>query len=187
MFATATEVAAAMKRTFTTEETQWVEQRIEAATEYMRSNMGGVHIAPVATTTESVYPVSGEVALSQPYIRSIDAVTFQGAAIAYSRYQDTIRVANYRATELEVTYTHGLDKVPADLRDICIALVAGQIDNMENDLGISVGGLSSIALDDFKVAFADGGDKTGLYLSEHHIAYLQRKYGRSMWVLETRK
>lgn len=187
MFATAAEVASAMKRTFNPEETLWVEERIEAATEYMRSNMGGVHIAPTTTSTEAVFPVSGQVELSQPYVRSIDAVTYQGAPIAYTRYQDTIRVTDYRATELEITYTHGLDKVPADLRDICIALVAGQVENMENDLGISVGGLSSIALDDFKVGFADGGDKTGLYLSEHHIAYLQRKYGRTMWVMETRK
>lgn len=187
MYATATELASALRRTFTPEEISWVEDRIEEATEFMREYMGGVHIAPVATTTYTATPTSGEVALTQPYVRSIDAVTYEGSPIAYTRHQDTIRVANYRATELEITYTHGLDKVPADLRRICVGLVAAQLDQFENDMGLSVGGLSSIALDDFKVAFADGGDKTGLYLSEHHIAYLQRKYGRTMWVMEGRK
>ena len=85
-----------------------------------------------------------------------------------------------------VTFTHGLTRVPADLRGICIGLVSAQMDAIENDLGLSIGGLSSIQLDDFKVGFADGGDKTGLYLAEHHQRYLARKYGTTAWVRETR-
>lgn len=186
MYATPDEFAAATRRTLTTEERDWVSARIEEASEFMRTYMGGAHVAPTATTTFTANAVSGYITLPQPYIRSVDAVAVDGSPVAFARHDDTIHVPEAGIRPVTVTFTHGLTRVPADLRGICIGLVSAQMDAMENELGLSIGGLSSIQLDDFKVGFADGGDKTGLYLAEHHQRYLARKYGTTAWVMETR-
>jgi len=47
--------------------------------------------------------------------------------------------------------------------------------------------LSSVALDDFKVAFADAGDLTGMTLSDRNIALLRQQFGaRTGYVVTTR-
>lgn len=184
MFATATDLAAALKRTFTPEESEWATARLAAATEFMRGHMGGVHIAPVRTSTYTAYPVAGKVQIRQPYVHSIDAVIYQGQPAAFTRYQDTIKLQAFNADAVDVTFTHGLAEVPADLKELCIGMVASQVKAVESGLGMSIGGLSSLQLDDFKVGFADGGDKTGLYLADHHIRYLQQRYGVSGWTME---
>jgi hypothetical protein len=63
------------------------------------------------------------------------------------------------------------------------ALVSQTVTLVEADLGLSIGGLSSVALDDFKIAFADGGALTGLALPEPQLRYLQSAYGSTGWVV----
>ena len=57
---------------------------------------------------------------------------------------------------------------------------------LELGLGLSAGGLSSLAIDDFKAAFADGGASTGMTLTPHAAAAVRTQFGRGdMHVLET--
>jgi hypothetical protein len=41
-----------------------------------------------------------------------------------------------------------------------------------------VGGLSSVALDDFKLAWADGGEGSGMTLTKHAEAAVRRQFGQ---------
>jgi hypothetical protein len=87
---------------------------------------------------------------------------------------------------VEVTFSYGAAEPPADLVGINVAMVASAILLVEADLGVNVGGLSSLALDDFKIAFADGGDKTGhLTLPALTQENLQRAYGASSGTMVT--
>ena len=56
---------------------------------------------------------------------------------------------------------------------------------LEAGLGLTVGGLSSVALDDFKAAFADAGELTGMTLSDRNIRLLRESFGVSGSVVVT--
>jgi hypothetical protein len=81
-----------------------------------------------------------------------------------------------------VTFTFGYAVAPDGLKRWTCLLVSQALVPLELNLGLSVGGLSSVALDDFKVAFADGGEATGMSLSDRNVALLRRQYGTDVHV-----
>ena len=88
--------------------------------------------------------------------------------------------------QVSIEFTYGYAVAPEGLRRWACVLVSQALVPLELNLGLTVGGLSSVALDDFKAAFADGGASTGLSMSSHTRTYLEEKYGRTGWVVDTR-
>lgn len=186
-FATAAQLATAMKRTFTTEEQTWVTSLLEQAAGIMRGVMRS-QVYPSSQSTYRVYPVGGRVALPQGFIQSIDAVERDGVALVedtdYTRFEDTFTVDCN--DPLDITVTSGLDTAPDDLVGINCALVSGPIMTVEAGLGLTAGGMSSVAIDDFKAAWADGGAESGMTPSPFTTQYLQDTYGTTGWVVNTK-
>jgi hypothetical protein len=180
-FATAAELSVRLNRTFSAEEEVWVESLLEDAADFMRGVMGN-KVYPSAQTTYTAYVSSGWVTLPQSMVRSVDAVTQNGAAITFTQFQDSIKVDVTGA--IEVTFTYGVAAAPRDLVAINCALVGQQMLTVEANLGLSAGGLSSVAIDDFKLAFADAGASTGLALTANTEKYLKDNYGSSGWVVQ---
>lgn len=180
-FATADDLAVRMKRTFTEGDQAWVTALLEDAAGVMRGVMRN-QVYPSAQSTYLAYPTGGWVDLPQGFIRSVDAVTRDGDPVRFERVQDSIRV--HCDGPVEVTFTYGLDTAPADLIGINCALVSGVILTVENGLGLTAGGTSSVAIDDFKLAFADAGASSGAALTDTTRDYLVQNYGRSAWVVE---
>jgi hypothetical protein len=136
------------------------------------------------TSTYVAYPVLGRVDLPQSFVADIVSVKANGANVPFTRFEDSIQDVFYQS--VEVTFSYGAAEPPADLVGINVAMVASAILLVEADLGVNVGGLSSLALDDFKIAFADGGDKTGhLTLPALTQENLQRAYGASSGTMVT--
>jgi hypothetical protein len=180
-FATPANLGARMKRTFTTDEQAWVATLLGDAAAYLRGVMKA-EVFPVQTSTFTAYPVGGRVDMPQPYVVSIGPVVdAAGAPVNFSRFEDGIYL--YKDEPVDITFTYGLVEAPQDLVGLNCAIVSGQIGLIEQDLGLSIGGLSSVALDDFKVAFADGGAGTGLSLPAPQLQYLRDTYGTSGWVV----
>jgi hypothetical protein len=119
--------------------------------------------------------------LPQSFVVSVDGVTVDGVPVAWTRREDAVYVRY--DNECQVTFTYGLAEPPRDLVGFNCALVSQAITLVEAEMGLSIGGLSSVALDDFKIAFADGGALTGLALPEHTLRYLQNTYGTTGWVV----
>lgn len=181
-FATSDDLALRLNRTFTTEEELWVTALLDDAAEFMRGVMGS-QVYPSSQSTYVAYPVGGRVALPQGFVRSVDAVERDGEALEYVRRQDTLFVDCNEP--VDVTFTYGLDTAPNDLISINCALVSQMMLTVSAGLGLTGAGLSSIAIDDFKAAFADGGASTGLSMTDHTRDYLIGRYGTSAWVVDT--
>lgn len=156
-FATAADVASALKRTFTPAETLWVEDLLEQSAGYVRDVIGQ-HIYPPVTATFTAWPVYGRVDLPQSFVGEIIAVQRGGQDVPFERFEDSIIV---EASPVDVTFMYGAIDPPASLVGVNVAMVSSAIILVEADLGVAIGGLSSLALDDFKIAFANGGDQTG--------------------------
>ena len=180
-FATHEDLALRMKRTFTTDEQEWVTALLEDAASFLRGCMGRATVYPVTTSTFPAWPLGGRVDLPQPFVVSVDAVTREDEPLDFRRREDAVYVSG--DDECAVTFTYGLAEPPADLVGLNAALVSQTLTLVEAELGLSIGGLSSVALDDFKIAFADGGALTGLALPEPQLRYLQTAYGSTGWVV----
>ncbi len=174
-FATASDLGARMKRTFTGAEATWVDHLLADATAYLQAEIGQL-VAPRKTATFTAWPSSGWVDLPQWPVVSVDAVERDGVPVEFDERPGMIRVSG--DSKVDVTFTYGHAEVPRNLESIACALVSQQLTLVEAGLGLSIGGLSSVALDDFKIAFADGGDSTGLTLPKVTIDSLRRQFGR---------
>lgn len=82
-----------------------------------------------------------------------------------------------------VDYTHGLATVPADIKDLVARMViAGLLAAQDGADGLALknGQRSSIAIDDYKEAFATGGDfeaVTEMVLPERVVERLAKRFG----------
>lgn len=186
-FATYAQLGVRMKRTFTVEEQPWITALLEDAAGIMRGVMRQ-QVYPSVEAVYVTYPVGGRVALPQAFIRSIDMVEQGGDELVldtdYTRFEDTLLVPSNDPVTLTVTY--GLDTAPSDLVAINCVMVSSAILTVEAGTGLSAGGLSSVALDDFKAAWADAGEQSGLTLTPFAEKYLRDAYGVTGWVVNTK-
>ncbi len=175
MFAEAKDLSKRLKREFSQAESEWLDELLADATAYLQREIGQ-QVAPRQTVTFSDWPSAGWVDLPQWPVVSVDAVERGGAPVSFEERPGRIRVGS--DAKVDVTFTFGYSKPPRDLEALCCALVSQQLLLVEAQLGLSIGGLSSVALDDFKIAFADGGEGTGLTLPQVTIDGLKQSYGR---------
>jgi hypothetical protein len=186
-FATPTDLAVRMKRTFTADEQSWVETLLEDAAAFMRGVMRN-QVYPTRQSTYVAYPIGGWVRLPQSHIVSVDTVTSNrtGAALTWEQEQDSIRPILCDGP-VTITFTYGLTVPPADLVNINCALVSQQMLTVESGLGLNAGGLSSAGIDDYKIAFADGGKGSGLSMTDETRDYLEQTYGTTGWFVSTNR
>jgi len=174
-FATSDELGERLRRTFTEAEAEWLDKLLADATAYLQDQIGQL-VYPRQTATFTDWPSAGWVDLPQWPVVSVDAVQRAGAGIPFDERPGRIRVASDE--KVDVTFTYGYPTCPQTLVALCCSLVSQQLLLVEAGLGLSIGGLSSVALDDFKIAFADGGEGTGLTLPKVTLDGLRQKYGR---------
>lgn len=192
-FATYTDLGVRMQRTFTAGEQPWITALLEDAAGLMRGVMRQ-QVYPSTQAEYTAYPVGGRVDLPQAFIRTIDSVVQDGTTLTYSqdgsdsdsytRFEDSLKVpSNYPVT---ITVTYGLDEAPQDLIAINCVIVSSAILTIEAGTGLTAGGLSSVAIDDFKAAWADAGEQSGLTIPPLTVDYLTKQYGVTGWVVNTR-
>lgn len=183
-FATFSDLATRLQRDFTPVEQGWVTALLQDAADFMRGVMRN-QVYPSQQSTYIAYPAAGWVRLPQSYVRSVDSVTRAGSNVQWVQDGDSIRVScNDPVT---VKFTYGLDTPPSDLVGINCALAAQMMLTIEAGIGLTAGGLSSIAIDDYKASFADGGIGTGLSMTAATRTYLEDHYGSTSWVVGNRR
>lgn len=175
-FATHEDLSALLKREFTDAEQEWMTTLLESASTYLRDDVIGQTVYPQATVEYTDYPTSGRVDLPQFPIVSIVSVERDGTAIDYTYRPGYITVTG--DDPVDITYTYGYTEAPARLKDLTCVLVSSALVTLEAQLGLTAGGLSSVALDDFKLAWADAGEQSGMTLPEIQKTDLRRRYGR---------
>jgi len=188
-FATYQDLEARLNRTFTVPERTWITTLLGDASTYLRDDVLGQQIYPQSTSTFTVWPDGGRVDIPQQPLISIDAVERDSVALVedtdYTRRDSTLTFRN--DLPVDVTFTYGYRTAPESLKRWTCVLVSQVLTPLEAGLGLAVGGLSSVAIDDFKAAFADAGDNTGITLSDRNIALLREQFGTpSTHVVTTR-
>lgn len=174
-FATQNDVAVTLNRTFSADEQAWVDELCGQASTYLQSVIGQ-EVYPKATATFMDWPDAGRVDLPQFPIVSIDAVQRDGVDVPFDYRPGFVLVSG--DDPVDVTFTYGYSKVPDELRRLTVVLVSQSLTALELGLGVTVGGLSSVALDDFRAAFADGGESTGMVLPSVQRDHVRAQFGR---------
>lgn len=174
-FATADDLAALLNREFTEEEEEWVTTLLESASTYLRSVIGQT-VYPQTAVTYTDWPTAGRLDLPQFPVVSVGSVKRGGVEIDYEYRPGYIVV---RGDEpVEVTYTYGYATAPERLRDLACVIVSSAMVTLEAGVGLSAGGLSSAALDDFKLAWANAGADSGLVLPQIQQQLVRSEFGK---------
>ena len=174
-FATADDLATLLNRTFTEEEEAWVTTLLESASTYLRDVIGQT-VYPQTTVEYVDYPTAGRLDLPQYPVVSVTSVERDDEAIDYTYRPGYITVDC--DDPVTITYTYGYAVAPDRLRDLACVLVSSTLLTVEAGIGLTAGGLSSASLDDFKLAWSDGGASSGMVLPEIQKADLRRSFGR---------
>lgn len=183
-FATAAELGKRLKRTFTVgAETEWIDGLLADATTHLQTVIGQ-QVYPVTTSTFVAYPSGGRVDLPQWPVVEVVSVKRDGATIEYTYRPGFVMVSGDEPCD--VTFTWGYATVPNELKRLACVLVSSALLPLENQLGLTAGGLSSVAIDDFKLAWADAGEQSGMALTAHAEASIRQQFGQgSIHVMET--
>ena len=174
-FATLEEFETLTQREYVEGEAERVAALLEAASDYLRGVIGAV-VFPRQTVEYTAYPTFGREDLPQWPVARVDSVKRGDVDVAFTYRPGFIMV---RGDEpCDVTFTFGATEAPAELNRVTKALASQALTIIEMGLGVSVGGLSSVSLDDFRAAFADGGEGAGISLAPQAEASLRRQFGR---------
>jgi hypothetical protein len=185
-FATYTELGVRLNRTFTVGvESAWITSLLEDASTYLRDDVLGVQVYPRAQSSFVAYPDGTRIDLPQAPVVSIDSVMRGTVAVPYVQRDNSLYVDCDDA--VTVKFTYGYLMAPASLKRWAMVLVSQALIPLEQKLGLTAGGLSSIAIDDFKAAWADGGEESGITLSDRNIKLLREQFGaRGSYVVGSR-
>ena len=177
-------VAARLDRTFTSAEEEWVTALLVDASAYLRGVIGQ-NVYPATQSTFTAWPDAGRVDLPQYPVVSVDAVERDGEDVEYTYRPGYLTVSC--DDPVDVTFTWGVAEAPPLLVSLCAVLVSQAILTVETGSGLTFGGLSSIALDDFRAAFSNGGAESGMVLPGPQQALIRREFGRGdVQIVETR-
>lgn len=177
-FATVAELALRLGRTFTVEQEPQIEALLEDASTYLRDVIGQTVYPRQTVTFEAEGPY---IALPQAPVVSVDSVTRESVDVEYTYRNGVITIGD--CDPVDVEFTFGALVAPEGLKRWTIVLVGQALTTLELNLGLTAGGLSSLALDDFKAAFADGGAQTGMILHPRNEEALRDQYGASTGVV----
>lgn len=174
-FATLAQLQNSTGRTFAAEQHPHIEQLLEDATTYLRDDVIGYHVYPQAQATFTTTPdSSGELLLPQQPVVTVDSVLRDGEPIDFTYRDGSVFVQG--TDPITVTFTYGYEEPPSSLTRWAIVLVSQVLVTIELNLGLTAGGLSSVAIDDFRAAFADGGEHTGMQLSEKNERRIREQF-----------
>lgn len=174
-FAEVSDLEKLLKTTFAGADRTQAEELLEAASGHLRQVIGQ-NVYPQETVTYTAYPTFGREDLPQWPVVEVVSVKRDGADVPYTYRPGFIMVGS--DDPVDVTFTYGLAAAPQDLKDLTCVLAAQALQMFDTTGVLSAGGLSSIAVDDFRAAFADGGAQTGIALTPHAEKSIRRAYGR---------
>ncbi|MEK6310293.1 MAG: hypothetical protein V4737_06705 [Curtobacterium sp.] len=183
-FASVDELGTRLGRVFPDEQKPQITQLLEDASTYLRDDVIGQQVYPPRTATFTAWPDNGWIDLPQQPVTAVTAVTRAGNAIPFEWRPGVVRVDG--DAPADVTFSYGYENPPESLKRWTCVLVSQTLTTLELNLGLTAGGLSSVGIDDFRAAFADGGASTGMELSQANQDRLRAQWGNTATVGGTR-
>jgi hypothetical protein len=197
-FATVEDLEARLNRTFADgAETDWITTLLGSASTYLRRVIGQL-VWPQTTSTYTDYPTEGRVDLPQWPVVEVTTVQRAMVDVKYTYRPGYLTIWNTTLPNdtfdprvpnvdqpVDITYTWGYTDPPQDLVDLTCVLVSTTLLTLESNIGLTAGGLSSAAIDDFKIAWADAGAGSGMVLPQPTIESLRALYGKGDYTIVT--
>jgi hypothetical protein len=181
-FATAADLAARLGRAVWDDplELARVEELLSDATAHLRAAVGW-QVSPPATVTTRV-SAGGDSVFRLPGapVTAVTGITSGGTTLSPTIYElvdGAVEFTSGRPIGATVTYTVGYATPPRDLVSWTCVLASQALSALEELGALGGGGVSSIAIDDFRKAWADGGDGAGFVLPGRVEDKLRRQYG----------
>lgn len=174
-FASVEDLGKLLKTSFEGDAEEQAEALLEAASDHLRFVIGQ-QVWPQTTSTYTGYPTFGREVLPQWPVVEVVSVERDGAPVRFSYRPGVVLVTDDEP--VDVTFTWGFADVPPELKRVTLVLAAQALQMFETTGALTAGGLSSLSIDDFRAAFAEGGSETGISLSKHAEKSLRRAFGR---------
>ena len=181
-FATVSDLQTRTKVTYAGADIAWVQSILDDASAHLRDILGWqvFPAAQVSFTTKVWAGIFNRLPI-QPVI-SLDLVSIPNTFISYDVYDggfesDTNGIAT-------VTFTAGYATAPPSLVSWCCVLAAQVIDTVTKLGMLGNGGLSSVAIDDFKLVWSQSAENGlgGYMLPDRVISQLRSSYGTTAYV-----
>lgn len=175
-------------------ETDIAEQYLEVASAAVREAAG----APISETTSTI-TLEGEAGqrLTLPGlpVSEVASVELDGAAVTdwRLRSQRLWRAAGWTGcdgpSEVEVTYTHGLPTIPADIVDLVCRMAAGALKaqrSEEDGTGLATEVITSERIGDYAVTYGGDGRISEMDLPQYWRERLEARFGGGAALLRSR-
>ncbi|MFD3657028.1 hypothetical protein [Streptomyces sp. NPDC058620] len=184
----------ALGLTLETDETPIAQRYLAVASAAVREAAG----APISETTSTV-TVEGEadqrLRLPGPPVTAVASVTRDGVEVADWRLRsDRLwRFGGWTSdggpSDIEVTYTHGLPEVPADIVDLVCRMVTAALVSyraQDDGTGLAAGNITSERIGDYAVTYGGNGLITEMELPDYLRERLAARFGGGASLLRSR-
>ncbi|MCT2042612.1 hypothetical protein M3D15_04585 [Pseudoclavibacter alba] len=176
-FATVEQLEAVLEKKFTDEEKPRVEVLLADASTHLRDVIGA-WVAPQQTATVRLLPRHGWIDLPQHPVVSVESVLSPyGVPLDFDFTGDAVKISETVSSLCEVTFTYGATEVPAELARMACVLASTTLLTLEASGALEAGGLATIAIDDFRASWSDGGVSSGMHVPELQAERLRARYG----------
>lgn len=189
-FASVTDLATRLGRTFSLTESPKIEAMLSDATAYLQAEIGQQIEAGESTITLVVDRGETRVELPALPVRSVTEVLLNGEPVEDFELVGNaiIRPCGFGSStsfaKLTVTYKHGYLAIPGDLVAYTCVLVSGILGQVERNGSLTAGAVTSERIDDYSVQYTQ--EDSGLSLPERNLATLRAKYGNGSYVVRSR-
>lgn len=179
-FASVADLQARLNKTFAEPDLPWVQTLLDDASDHLRSVLGW-QVWPVASVTVRTKVNVGDFYRIpiQP-VQALGAVTVDGVGVAVTEFDGGIQFKDQGIAV--ISFTAGYATIPAVLTSWACVLAAQAMDAVVKLGMLSSAGLSSVAIDDFKMAWANGGEGSGYVLPDRVVEQLRASFGTSAYV-----
>lgn len=188
-FASTTQLATRLGRTFDAVETSQVGALLDDATAFLQAEIGQLVEAGTTTFTVQADPRETRIRLPQWPLRSLTSVTLNGSTVTTEvehrdgflyRPGGWLPQAGEQFADVVVTYAYGYTTLPAELVSWCCVLAAGALAQAQRGGSLGSAGVSSERIDDYAVSYESG--STAFSLPERVLSRLRATYGAGAWV-----
>lgn len=176
------------------EETALVGVYLDVASTAVRTAAG----VPISQTTSTI-TLEGEpqqrLHLPGPPVTEVTTVVVDGQPVTDWRLRSGAlwRAAGWsdpcEPSEVDVTYTHGLPEVPADIVDLVCRIAAATLiayRSQPNGEGLAAKDIRSERIGDYSVQYGDGGRITEVELPQYLRDQLRARFGGGVSVVKSR-
>ena len=179
-FATVADLQGRLKKTFTGADVAWVQTLLDDATEHLRSVLGWKVYPASTVTVRTKVNVGDFYRIPVQPVQALGAIKVDGVAVVVKDFDGGIQFTDKGIAD--ITFTAGYNTVPPVLVSWTCVLAAQAMDAVTKLGMLSSGGLSSVSIDDFKLAWANGGEGSGYMLPDRALENLRAAYGTSAYV-----